>query len=82
VYRVAVSSEGDVRADLAGTTVSVSLPRPIFEQWLAPEQVSIRGEQRVGATETLQILVEKDFACLAPRADEDEQDLFPNPAGG
>jgi hypothetical protein len=82
VYRVEVSSEGDVRADLTGTTVSVSLPRSIFDQWLAPERVSIRGEQQAGATEILQILVEKDFACLAPRADEDERDLFPNPAGG
>ena len=32
-----------------------------------------------GAAGSLRILVEKDFACLQPRAHEDESDLFPNP---
>jgi hypothetical protein len=27
----------------------------------------------------LNILVEKDFACLAPRAGEDERDMYPHP---
>jgi hypothetical protein len=27
----------------------------------------------------LKILVEKDFACLAPREGEDESDMFPHP---
>jgi hypothetical protein len=30
----------------------------------------------------LRILVEKDFACLAPREGEDESDMFPNPLSG
>jgi hypothetical protein len=28
---------------------------------------------------SLQILVEKDFACLTPRKGEDDGDAFPNP---
>ncbi len=27
-------------------------------------------------------LVEKDFACLAPREDEDETDMYPHPLAG
>ncbi|MGH8167708.1 MAG: DUF7009 family protein [Woeseiaceae bacterium] len=30
----------------------------------------------------LSILVEKDFACLAPREGEDDSDKFPNPLEG
>ena len=29
--------------------------------------------------EKLSILIEKDFACLAPRAGEDEADMYPHP---
>ena len=79
LYRVRVESEGEVRAEYGRNQVSVLLPRAAFERWLAPEEVSIRGEQPIGNAEILKILVEKDFACLAPRAEEDDSDLFPNP---
>jgi hypothetical protein len=80
VYRIAVEPDGEVHAAFAEACVSVSVPKPLFEQWLSPDQVSIRAEQRIDGFETLKILVEKDFACLAPRAEEDDSDLFPNPA--
>ena len=79
LYRVCVEPEGPVRAEYDRDRVSVLLPQAAFERWLEPEEVSIRGEQPVGGAETLKILVEKDFACLAPRAEEDDSDLFPNP---
>lgn len=78
-YRVQVAPDGAVRADLGPRGVTVTLPKPTLERWLAPAEVSIRAEQQVGEGETLKILVEKDFACLVPREGEDESDLFPNP---
>lgn len=80
VYRVAVAPDGEVRAAFSGQAVAVTVPQPLLERWLDPAEVSIRGEQPVGDGESLRILVEKDFACLAPRPDEDDADLFPNPA--
>lgn len=80
-YRVCVVPNGEVRAALADGAITVEVPRAAVESWLDPSEVSIRGEQPIGAGDALKILVEKDFACLAPREDEDQADLFPNPAG-
>jgi hypothetical protein len=59
--------------------IRVRLPETVVLAWLATEQVSIEGEQILDDGEKLVILVEKDFACLAPRPDEDESDMFPHP---
>ena len=50
--------------------------------WANSEQVSISGEQVLDDGEKLNILVEKDFACLAPREGEDESDMFEHPEKG
>ena len=59
--------------------VRVRLPETIVLAWATTEQVSIEGEQVLDDGEKLSILVEKDFACLAPRSGEDEADMFANP---
>lgn len=79
-YRVRVVPDNTLSAEFAGGRLTVSLPRPEVERWLAPEEVSLRGEQALEGAETLKILVEKDFACVTAREGEDESDLFPNPA--
>ena len=60
-------------------TVTVRLPETTVLAWANSEQVSIVGEQRLDDGELLSILVEKDFACLAPREGEDESDMFAHP---
>lgn len=59
--------------------IRVRLPETIVLAWTSTEQVSIEGEQVLDDGEKLSILVEKDFACLAPRPGEDESDMFANP---
>ena len=59
--------------------VTVRLPESTVLAWANSEQVSIEGEQRLDDGETLSILVEKDFVCLAPRDGEDESDMFAHP---
>jgi len=44
--------------------------------------VSIAASQILDEGDQLSILVEKDFACLAPREGEDETDMYPNPKAG
>lgn len=77
-YRIEVAAHGPLQARFDGDTLTVSMPRAEVERWVAPEEVSVMGSQRIGTGQELEILVEKDFACLAPR-DEDQSDLFPNP---
>lgn len=65
-------------ADYAGNRVRVTAPEAAVREWASSGQVSISGEQPLAAG-GLSILVEKDFACLTARADEDESDMFPHP---
>ncbi len=54
--------------------IEIIVPKAITENWTNTQEVGISGE-----TETLKILIEKDFACLTVRESEDESDAFPNP---
>jgi hypothetical protein len=64
---------------LSDCIVTVRLPEAMVLGWATTEQVSIQGEQLLEDGEKVRILVEKDFACLAPREGEDESDLYPHP---
>ena len=59
--------------------IRVCLPENGVAAWATTEQVSIGVEQTLDDGNRLSILVEKDFACLAPRPGEDESDMFPHP---
>ena len=80
VYRVE-SSPASVKPEafLSKAEISVRLPETVVLAWATTEQVSIAGEQQLVDAETLKILVEKDFTCLAPRDNEDESDMYPHP---
>jgi hypothetical protein len=59
--------------------IRVRLPETVVLAWATTEQVSIEGDQVLDDGEKLSILVEKDFACLAPRDGEDESDMYSHP---
>lgn len=77
---VASETASDPAATFDGTTLAVELPAETVARWAGSEQVSISGEQRLDGEDRLTLLVEKDFACLAPREGEDESDMFAHPA--
>jgi len=62
--------------------LTVHLPESDVRHWASTEQVSIAADEILDDGDLLKILVEKDFACLAPREGEDESDMFPNPIEG
>lgn len=66
-------------AFFSDATLAVRLPETMVLGWADSAQVSINGEQRLDDGTVLSILVEKDFACLAPREGEDDTDMFPHP---
>ena len=59
--------------------MTVRLPDMTVRNWANSDEVSIEAQQLLNGGETLNILVEKDFQCLAPRDGEDESDMFPHP---
>ncbi len=60
---------------------SIRLRLTQAEVALARKDGLVRGRVPFAGSH-LSILVEKDFACLAPREDEDETDMYPHPLAG
>ena len=74
-FTYALESSGEtIGAAFSAGRMTVNIPHAIALQWASTEEVSLRG--REGGVE---ILVEKDFACLVPREGEENSDAFPNP---
>ena len=74
-FAYALETSGEtIGAVFVDGRMTVNIPHAIALQWASTEEVSVRG--REGGVE---ILVEKDFACLVPREGEENPDAFPNP---
>ena len=84
VYALAVDPGNErFHAALENNKITIFLPEKEVLEWAETEQVGLETEQPVGdGGKSLRILIEKDFACLAPRAGEDETDNFPHPEEG
>jgi hypothetical protein len=61
--------------------VTVLLPAAQANAWSATEQVGVYESLDIGHAERLDILLEKDFACI-DGTDAQNADTFPNPAAG
>ncbi len=79
-YRLESTSSSVPDAAYTNGTVTVRFPKDAIAAWADPAEVALSAECQIGSG-TLQLLVEKDYRCLSPREGEDEQGLFPNPAG-
>ena len=49
------------------------------KQWAKSEEVGLFGTEPL-VLGSLELLIEKDFACLNPRDGVEDSDSFPNPA--
>lgn len=79
-YALSVSPEASApAARMHGGRIEVTLPAGLAREWTTTERVGVEAEEALGDGSSLRILVEKDFACLAPRAGEDDTDAFPHP---
>jgi hypothetical protein len=80
----ALERESSVRAPTVRyteNTVTILIPADQACTWCATDQVGIAGNVSLGSLGSLDLLIEKDFACL-DRSDEDNQDTFANPNVG
>lgn len=69
----------DVVGDGAGLTVRVAADA--LGDWARGDTVSL-ALQCAGADACLDVLIEKDFACLTTRDGDDDADSFPHPEAG
>jgi hypothetical protein len=72
-YVVESGSAPEISATFDGSRVRVLLPANVAKAWIRSDQTGIEGK-----SDTLHVLVEKDFVCLHRPAPEDA-DAFPNP---
>ncbi len=81
-YRLRPDGEtSEITATYAGNLIEIRVPERAALQWCRSDEVGLERSQPVADGE-LRIALEKDFACLAPRAGEDESDNFPHPQTG
>jgi hypothetical protein len=72
-YVIESGSVPEISATFDGSRVRVSLPANVAKAWIGSDQTGVEGK-----TDTLRVLVEKDFVCLHGPGAEDA-DAFPNP---
>lgn len=58
----------------------ITLPKNLVKQWADSDELTISAHQPAGKTDPLQIIIEKDLACLHPSNPSDNDDTYPNPA--
>lgn len=75
VYALAGTDTPTLSARFDGGSITVSVPRSRAVAWALGDEVGIESDPNASP----RILIEKDFACLAPRSDEDERDNYPHP---
>lgn len=75
VYALNMSDSVDsLDASFQNGRIELIVPKVVAENWMNTENVGISDE-----TDFTRILIEKDFACLTERENEDESDNFPHP---
>ncbi len=78
-YRLRVDQNSNViSAAYAANLIDIRVPRALAERWCGTDLVTLSATQPLAAGE-LRLVLEKDWACLAPREGEDESDNFPHP---
>jgi hypothetical protein len=81
-YMLVGSAVEDPEIEYKDNRISISIPTEILTKWANSDEVSLLYELSLDHDNVLELLIEKDFACLTPREDEDESDLFPHPEQG
>lgn len=78
-YRLRVDGKSEIiSANYVSNLIDILIPRAQAERWSGTDLVTLSASQPLGTGE-LRLVLEKDWACLAPREGEDESDNFPHP---
>ena len=75
------SAVASAQVRYTGSEIAVILPRDQAMTWAGSDQVGIYAAVDLGLQGGLDIVVEKDFACL-DHSDAENIDTFPNPNAG
>jgi hypothetical protein len=80
-YAIEVASSiSEPSAEFDGARICVRVPRAFAETWPTSVETGLLSQQSLPDGGTLRILIERDFECLSPRADESQEGAYANPA--
>ena len=74
IYMIEWNDETVAGVDMRNHIIRVKLEAAQIKEWEEKDLVGIDFKSG-----DLSVLIEKDFQCLKPRPDENEEDLYPNP---
>jgi hypothetical protein len=74
----AIYGINDLTADFAENTITMYLSVSDCKSWSKNNRVGFEHKMQLENSDTLTLLLEKDFACLDERGEE-ESDNYPNP---
>lgn len=77
-FRLESCDDPEVGVRYRTSTVSVRVPRGVGKEWTETEQVGFHSAVDLGDGSRLDVLVEKDWACL-DGSEEDNIGSYPNP---
>ncbi|MFN7926531.1 MAG: hypothetical protein U0Y68_01045 [Blastocatellia bacterium] len=80
-YALEAVDSPQLEADYTNNTLTIRVPRVMASDWAATELIGLSAEQKIAENVSLQLIIEKDFACLSPRGEEDA-DAFTHPLSG
>lgn len=83
IYRVESDAQTEtMQAVFLNNRITISVPKLQANEWTNTAQIGIESSLEIGDGKVLRLLIEKDFACLEPRAGEDDAGAFPHPQQG
>ena len=79
VYGLEVGLQDRLEVSYSAGRIRVLVPETMAQRWAQTNVVTLQGEKELASGGQLEILLEKDFACLTPRDGDEDTDTFPNP---
>ena len=81
-YRLRIGkNNNEISSSYDSNIIEILVPEALARRWCDTDLVTLSATEAIG-TGGLRIVLEKDWACLAPREGEDESDNFPHPEAG
>lgn len=78
-YRLRSDQEiSDISVSYSDNLIEFQIPATLAARWCGTDLTTLSATPSVSSG-SVQVVLEKDFACLAPRPGEDESDQFPHP---
>jgi hypothetical protein len=81
VFTYALKAQSGIQhldTDMSNNTITIYFPDEEKVEWYHSEQVGYKASKPIENGKSINILIEKDFACL-DHIDEDQSDNYPNP---